>query len=135
MNRAKVGKKECGDRKKRLNKRERIKRDSTVKLVPPLFLTALSSRMASRVVGSILSQENIKKTEENIAREYQTLLEEGVRGAIQIQSANSVQNDPKAEQNLNEQMIETESPPNKNGTVHINAIPTDPSYSCGNSLI
>ena len=111
MNHQNVGKKKSGDRKKRLSKRERVERDSKVKVVRPLFLSALSSRMAYRISGTVLSKENIQRTEKAIAGEYQDLLETEIRGAINVQSSNlEAEDDFSMEENTENTNIKEDSP-------------------------
>ena len=101
-----VGKKKVGDRKKRLTKRQRVERDSKVKVLQPFFIGALSSRMAGRIMGDVLSKENLKRTQDTMTAEYQEMLENGIRSAIQIQSAADIPKyNSKMEKNENDESL------------------------------
>ena len=79
-----VGKKATGDRKKRLSKRERRLQDSKVKDVGTLYLGPLASRIASRVVSTVLAKENIQTTQQKFADELQEQLDQEISKAILI---------------------------------------------------
>ena len=85
MNR-RVGKKATGDRRKRLSKRERQARDSRVHNIRPIYLNALATRIAGRVVGTVLTSDNIKATQDRFTNDLQLQLENQISEAIQINS-------------------------------------------------
>ena len=93
-----------GDRRQRLSKRERIKRDSTIKEVRPVYITGLSSRIASRVVGKVLKKENLARIEEEALARVQTTLEKEVEGLIVMKMRDDVVHIP-PEHDLDDQEI------------------------------
>ena len=98
MNNNNVGKKDHGNRKKRMTKRERAERDSKVKYVRPLFIAALGSRIASRAVAQVLSSENIKRVQDMLTAEMQSMLENEARSAIVTKSSEVIETEEHAEE-------------------------------------
>ena len=103
-----------GDRKKRLSKRERIERDSRIKEVRPVYITGLSSRIASRVVGKVLNKENIVRIEKEAFARVQSALEREVEGLIVMKMRNdAVEVPPDYESGVQEEFENDESVENE----------------------
>ena len=105
------GKKETGDRKKRMGKRERLHRDSRQKIIQPVYLKALATRIASRCIFKVLSKDNITQTEQHVTNQLQAQLETEINEAI-VLSTEQIDNNPDLLESAeeNEKLEETELP-------------------------